>query len=60
MKESNKVELLGITIEKALNFKKHIENFCRTAQYKLHALRRISQYLTLDKSKPLDNAFIDS
>ena len=39
IKESNEVELLGITINKALNFKKNIENLCRTAQYKLHALR---------------------
>ena len=28
IKESDKVELLGITIDKALNFKKHIENLC--------------------------------
>ena len=41
IKDSNDVELLGITIDKALNFKKHITNLCRTAQYKLHALRRI-------------------
>ena len=41
MKESDKFELLGLTIDKALNFKKHIENICCTAQYKLHALRRI-------------------
>ena len=60
MKESDKLELLGITIDKALNFKKHIENLCRTAQYKLHALRRIRKYLTLDKAKLLGNAFIDS
>ena len=26
IKESDEVELLGITIDKALNFKKHIEN----------------------------------
>ena len=31
-----------------------------TAQYKLHALRRIRKYLTLDKAKLLGNAFIDS
>ena len=37
MKESDKVELLGITIDEALNFKKHIKNLYCTAQYKLHA-----------------------
>ena len=60
IKESDKVELLGITIDKVLNFKKHIENLCRNAQYKLYALRRIRKYLTLDKAKLLGNAFIDS
>ena len=32
VKESDEVELLGITIEKALNFKKHIENLCLTVK----------------------------
>ena len=60
IKESDEVQLLGVAIDKALNFKKHIENLCRTARYKLLALRRIRKYLTLDKAKPLGNAFIDS
>ena len=41
IKEPDEVELLGITTDKAFNFRKHIENLYRTAQYKLHALRRI-------------------
>ena len=53
VKKSDKVELLGITIDKALNFRKHIKNVCRTTQYKLHVLRRIRKYLTLDKAKLL-------
>ena len=32
IKESDEVELLEATIDKALNFKKFIENLCRTAQ----------------------------
>ena len=60
IKESNEMQVLGITIDKALNFKTHIKNLYRTAQYKLHALRRIRKYLTLDKAKPLGNAYIDS
>ena len=58
--KAHEVELLGITIYKALNLKKHIKTLCRSAQYKLHALRRIRKYLTLDKAKLLGNAFIDS
>ena len=52
--------LLGITIDNKLVFKKHIENLCRTAQYKLHALTRIRKYLTLDKAILLGNTFINS
>ena len=37
-----------------------VENLCRTAQYKFHALRRIRKYLALDKAKLLGNVFIDS
>ena len=37
--ESGEVELLGLTIDKELNFSKHIGKLCRNAQYKLHALR---------------------
>ena len=59
IKESEEVELLGISIDKALNFKIHIENLSHTAQDKLHALSRIRKYLTLDKVKLLGNAFID-
>ena len=42
VKESNEVILLGITTDKKLDFGKHIENLCRTAQYKFHALTRIN------------------
>ena len=52
--------LLGITIDNKLVFKKHIENFCRTAQYKLHALTRIRKYLALNKTILLGNTFINS
>ena len=33
---------------------------CPRANYKLHALRRIRKYLTLEKSKPLYNAFLNN
>ena len=49
-KESNEVIVLGITIDNKLIFKKHIENLFRTAQYRLHALRRVRKYLTPDKA----------
>ena len=56
-KESNEVTLLGIIIDNKLVF---IENLCRAAQYKLHALTLIRKYLTLNKVILLGNAFINS
>ena len=51
--------MLGITIDNELRFKKHIEDICKNASYKLHALRRIRGYLTAEKARILANAFID-
>ena len=51
VKESDHVKLLGITIDKNLNFKKHIDNICCNANYKLYVFKKV---------KLLDNAFIDS
>ena len=58
--ESNAVELLGITIDNILTFNEHINNLCRNASYKLHALRRIRKYLSQDQAKLLYNPFINS
>ena len=58
--EADEMELLGLTIYKELNFSKHIDKLCRNAQYKLHALRQIRKYLSLEKAKMLGNVFIDS
>ena len=60
IKNSNKVTLLGIIIDKNLTFKTHISELCRRASYKLHSLRRIRKYLTAEKLKLLANAFINS
>ena len=58
--ESQNVELLGLTIDNRLTFKDHMNMLCRRASYKLHALRRIRKYLSLEKSKLLYNAFINN
>ena len=57
---SREIELLGIVIDNQLKFKKHIENLCRKASFKLHALRRIRKFLTVEKARILANAFINS
>ena len=60
IRESQKVMLLGLTLDNCLTFKDHIHTLCRNAGYKRHALRRITKYLTSDKAKVLYNAFINS
>ena len=60
IEESRKVVLLGITVDNLLMFNEDIHNLCRTANYKLHALRRIRKYLSLEKAKLLWKAFINS
>ena len=60
IESSTEVTLLGVKIDKQLKFKTHIEELCRKAAYKLHALRRIRKYLTVEKAKLLANAFINS
>ena len=60
VQSSDDVTLLGVMIDKNLTFKKHVGNLVRKAQYKLHALRRIRKFLTIEKAKILGNAFIDS
>ena len=53
-------ELLGIVIDNQLKFKKYIENICKKVSFKLHALRRIRKFLTVEKARILANAFINS
>ena len=52
---SREIELLGIVIDNQLKFKKHIENLCKKASFKLHALRRIRKFLTVEKARILAN-----
>ena len=60
LKESDRVELVGITVNKHLDFKTDIENLCRNSNQKLHAVRRMRKTLAVEKAKLLDNAIIDS
>ena len=59
------MELLGLTIDKELNFSKHIDKLCCNDQYKPHALKQIRKYLTIEQKCLLvmikkRNALIDS
>ena len=50
LKNCKEVEVLGITIDRSLNFKGHIKNICRKAGQKLSALLRISSHINTDKN----------
>ena len=53
IRESQKLVLLGLTIDNRLTFKDHIDILCRNASYKLHAFRIIRIYLIPEKEEIL-------
>ena len=60
VKESSEEKLLGVTIDKNLNFKSHVSNLCKKASQKLHALARVSAFMNPDELRLLMNSFIKS
>ena len=52
--------LFGITIDSALNFDTHVNNLCKKANQKSHALARLSNYMDKDKRRLIMKAFITS
>ena len=56
----NSVKLLGVTLDNKLNFNEHVSNICKKASLKLHALARISNYMSQEKLRILMKAFIES
>ena len=60
IKNSKKVEILGITLDRNMNFHTHIKNICRKAGQKLSALLRISLYLDQGKKVLLYKSMIKS
>ena len=60
IKSSGVEELLGVTIDSNLNFKKHILSLCKKTNRKLHALSRVSKIMTLNKRRISMKSFIIS
>ena len=56
--ESREQKLLGITVDKKLTFKTQVEFSCKKANQKLHALPRISCYLSTEQLKLTKKTFI--
>ena len=57
---STTVDLLGVKIDNNLNFNEHVSKLCKKGNQKLHALARISKFLSKDKLKILMKTFITS
>ena len=57
---SSTVDLLGIKIDYKLNFNEHVSKLCKKGNQKLHALARVSKYMSKDKLRLIMRAFITS
>ena len=53
-------KLLGITLDNKLTFNSHVTILCAKSSQKLHALSRVSQYMTLKQRKVIMQSFISS
>ena len=53
-------KILGVSFDNKLNFNIHITKLCKKAAHKLHALARISNFMSLNQRKLIMNAFITS
>ena len=60
IKSSTSVKLLGVTIDNKLNFTEHVSKICKKVSTKLHALARVSNYMSTDKLRVIMKAFIES
>ena len=58
IKSCSTAELLGITLDKNLNFEIHIENIFCKGNNKIKAYFRIRSFLTLEQAKALAEAYI--
>ena len=58
--ESVEEKLLGVTLDKTLDFKSHDNVICKKAGQKLHALARISSYMNVEKLRIMMNTFVMS
>ena len=58
--ESKNEKLLGLTIDRNLNFDDYVITLCKKAGRKLSALSRISNYMSFEKKIILLKAFVES
>ncbi len=58
--ESSEEKLLGVTIDKNLNFNTHLSILCSKVNQKVSALARVVKFIPLEKRKILLKTFIES
>ena len=58
IEQSDTEKLLGITLDKNLNYNYHAADICKKAGQKLHALARVAKFMDQEKLKTVMNAFI--
>ena len=57
---SNEEKILGVYFDNKLNFNTHVKKLCKKASKKLHALARLSNFMSIRQRKIIMNAFINS
>ena len=57
IKSSSSKKLLGVLIDNKLTFNEHVSKLWKKASNKLHALARISKFMTKDKLRTIMNVF---
>ena len=60
IKSSNSQKLSRVTIDSNFTFEEHIDSLCRKCSQKLHALSRISHYLSPNKKRIFFKTFVSS
>ena len=60
IQNSQSEKLLGVTLDSKLTANEHVTNLCKKASNKLHALARISRYMSAEKRKIIMKSFITS
>ena len=58
--ENNDAKLLGVTIDRDLEFDKHVLKLCSKANQKLSALSRMANLLSFNKRRTLFKVFVES
>ena len=58
--ESNKQKLLGLQIDRNLNFNEYASSLCKKAGKKLSVLARLSNFMNIKQRRVLMKSFIES